>query len=125
MKILLAFLTSLTFVVSSRIECNWASQFLCGDKCLRNSKTCYCGNDNYVYNEALYNYCCPESNTPCAKTRNGDVRCRQGQKLWWNKPCHGSCRQDAKYGNTMLPCDDKNQCYQGIDACMGTPQCTE
>ena len=125
MKILLALLTSLTFVVCSRIECNWSIQFLCGDKCLGNSKTCYCGNENFVFNQTFEYYCCPESNTSCAKSRNGDVRCHQGQKLQWNEPCHGSCRQLARFGNTLLPCDDKNQCYQGIDACMGTPQCTE
>ena len=123
MKIFLVLLTSLTFVVCLRIECDWAREFLCGDKCLRNNKICYCGNDTLPFNQAWDNYCCQEPNTSC-ETRNEDVLC-QGQKLRWNKPCYGICTQDAQNGDTLLPCDDKKQCYQGSSACRGKPLCAE
>ena len=128
MKIVLVLLTSLTFVVCSRIECDWSSEFLCGDKCLYAGNTCYCGNDNLPYNQALNNYCCQEPNTSCRKNWNGDIQC-QGQKLWCHvmtcHPCHGSCTQTARYGLTMLPCADQKECYLGVGACRGTPECTE
>ena len=124
MKIVLVLLTSLTFVVCSRIECDWTTEFLCGDKCLGNGNTCYCGNDNLNFNQTLNNYCCQEPNTSCEKTRKGDIQC-QGQKLWWNKPCHESCTQKARFGYTMLPCADQNECYVEKDACNGYPQCAE
>ena len=123
MKIVFVLLTSLTFVVCSRIECDWTRQFLCGDKCLGTSKYCTCGKDYFGYEDGLRDICCQEPNTSC-EIRNGNVTC-QGKPQLWNEPCHGSCRQDAKYGYTMLPCDDKNQCYVGIYACRGTPKCTE
>ena len=123
MKIVLVLLTSLTFVVCSRIECDWINEFLCGDQCLRNNKICYCGNDNLPFNQTWDNYCCQEPNTSC-ETRNEDVQC-QGQKLLKNQTCHGSCTQDAENGYTMLPCAEQKECYIGIDACRGTPQCTE
>ena len=126
MKIFVVFLISLNFVVCSRIECNWGSQFLCGDQCLSNRKTCHCGNGNFSLNQyqAWDNYCCQKPNTSCAKMWNGDIEC-QGQVLSLNKPCNGSCRQDAQVGYTMLPCDDQNECYLGILACRGKPQCKE
>ena len=125
MKIFVVLLISLNFVVCSRIECNWGIEFLCGDQCLSNGKTCHCGNDNFRLNQALSYYCCQKPNTSCAKIWwNGDIEC-QGQVLSRNKPCHGSCRQNAAIGCTMLPCDDQNECYLGIFACRGTPQCTE
>ena len=123
MKIVLVLLTSLTFVVCTRIECNWISEFLCGDKCLGIGNNCHCGNDNLPFNQALNNYCCQEPNTSCGNW-NGHIYC-QGQKLWWNKPCHESCTQGARIGYTMLPCADQKQCYVGVEACMGKPKCTE
>ena len=123
MKIFVVLLISLNFVVCSRIECNWSTQFLCGDQCLNNDKTCHCGNGNFAFKLAYDYYCCQKPNTSC-KIWNGDIAC-QGQVLFFNEPCYGSCRQIARYGHTMLPCDDKNECYVGIFACMGTPECTE
>ena len=138
MKIVLVLLTSLTFVVCSRIECDWVlhvgykkwdynlatSEYLCGDQCLGMLNTCHCGNDRLTVVQAFDNYCCQEPNTSCEKTRNGDIQC-QGQVLLKNQTCHGSCRQNAKYGFTMLPCADQNECYTGILACRGKPQCKE
>ena len=123
MKIFVVLLISLNFVVCSRIECDWATQFLCGDQCLSIGKTCHCGNYNFAYKHALSYYCCQKPNTSC-KIWNGDIAC-QGQVLSLNKPCNGSCRQDAQVGYTMLPCDDQNECYLGIIACGGKPQCKE
>ena len=123
MKIVLVLLTSLTFVVCSRIECDWGIEFLCGDKCLGNNKICYCGNDSLPFNQTYNNYCCQEPNTSC-RNWNGDIYC-QGQKLWWNQQCHGSCTQKARWGHTMLPCADQKECYTGIFACIGKPQCAE
>ena len=108
---------------NSRIECDWAYEFLCGDKCLGNGNTCHCGNDSFDFNQAWDNYCCQEPNTSC-RNWNGNIYC-QGQKLRWNKPCHGSCRQKARRGYTMLPCADQEDCYVGIMACRGKPQCKE
>ena len=124
MKILLALLTSLTFVVSSRIECNWASQFLCGDECLGLQNTCRCGKYKFGLKYANSYYCCQEPNTSCRRAWNGDIQC-QGEALWWNKPCNGTCIQNARYGYTMLPCADQEECYLGIEACQGTPKCTD
>ena len=108
----------------SRIKCQWSfSEFLCGDKCLSNRNTCYCGNGKFNYEDANYLYCCQEPNTTCIETNNGDIYC-QGQILLLHEICHGSCTQTAN-GLTMLPCADQNECYIGISACKGTPQCKE
>ena len=123
MKIFLVLLTSLTFVVCLRIECDWAREFLCGDKCLSNQNTCHCGNDTLAYNYANQYYCCQEPNTSC-ETKNGNVTC-QGEPQKWGEPCYGSCKQTARYGFTTLPCADQKECYLGVGACRGTPQCTE
>ena len=123
MKIFLVLLTSLTFVVCLRIECDWAREFLCGDKCLSNQNTCHCGNDSLRLSQGWDNYCCQEPNTFC-ETRNRDIQC-QGQKLLKNQTCHGSCKHIAVHGFTMLPCADQKECYEGIFACNGKPQCTE
>ena len=125
MKIVLVLLTSLTFVVCSRIECIWGSEFLCGDKCLGLGNTCYCGNDNFTYKQGWDYVCCKEPNTTCEKNSNGGIQC-EGQKLSpWSNKCHGSCSQSAKYGLTLLPCADQKECYLGTDACKGKPQCRE
>ena len=123
MKIVLVLLTSLTFVVCSRIECNWQTEFLCGDKCLTNGRTCHCGKYKFGLKYASYISCCQEPNTSC-ETRNGNVTC-QGKPQLWNEPCHGSCRQVAKHGFTTLPCADQKECYIGLLACGGEPQCRE
>ena len=123
MKIVLVLLTSLTFVVYSRIECDWDHEFLCGDKCLGIGKYCTCGEDYLAYADTNSYYCCQEPNTSC-ETRNGNVTC-QGEPPFWYLPCHGSCTQEPYYGDTLLPCADQKQCYVGILACKGKPQCTE
>ena len=123
-KISLTFLISIASVVCSRIECNWRYEFLCGDKCLRNELTCICGNDKFDLKQPDH-YCCIEPNTTCKQTtEEKDVQC-QGQVLSLDQTCHGSCRQHAKYGYTMLPCTDQNECYLGITACRGKSVCRE
>ena len=109
---------------NSRIDCNWDIEFLCGDKCVRNGRYCACGKKYFDWKLANSFYCCKEPNTSCKKTRNGHIQC-QGQVLRGNKPCHGSCRQYASYGLTLLPCADQKECYLGTHACRGKPQCTE
>ena len=123
MKIVLVLLTSLTFVVCSRIECDWDHEFLCGDTCLGTSKYCTCGKDYFGYEDGLSIICCQEPNTSC-EIRNGNVTC-QGKPQLWTEPCLGSCRQVAKYGFTTLPCADQKECYIGLLACGGEPLCTE
>ena len=123
MKILLVLLTSLTFVVTSRIECDWATEFLCGDKCLGISERCGCGEHIFDSNHGHSVYCCQEPNTSCRKAWYG-IDCK-GQVLYKHHPCHGSCKQKARNGYTMLPCADQKECYEGIFACNGKPQCTE
>ena len=108
---------------NSRIECNWDTEFLCGDKCLGTSKYCTCGKDYFGYEDGLTDICCQEPNTSC-EIRNGNVTC-QGEPQLWNEPCHGSCRQVAKHGFTTLPCADQKECYIGLLACRGEPKCTE
>ena len=124
MKIVLVLLTSLTFGVYSRIECDWDHEFLCGDKCLGTNKYCTCGEMYFGYEDGLglSFICCQEPNTSC-DVRNGNVTCH-GERLWFNEPCHGSCVQTA-WGETLLPCDDKKECYVGSWACRGEPSCTE
>ena len=123
MKIVLVLLTSLTFVVCSRIECDWINEFLCGDKCLGLKNTCHCGKYKFGLKDASYISCCQEPNTSC-ENWNGDIYC-QGQVLLKNQTCHGFCTQDAEHGFTMLPCDDQKECYTGYKACKGKPLCTE
>ena len=123
MKIVLVLLTSLTFVVWSRIECDWGTEFLCGDKCLGKNKDCLCGNGYFGYKDDDY-YCCKEPNTFCEKNVFGNIEC-EGQILWWNQPCNGTCTQDALSGDTMLLCADQKQCYREMYACQGTPLCKE
>ena len=126
MKICFALLTLLTFVACQRIECDFNRQFLCGDQCLSNGLPCHCGNDTLTLKDSWNYYCCHQPNTchVSNKTYWGDIQC-QGQKKWWNKLCDGSCRQNAKYGYTMLPCKDQSVCYMGISACRGKPKCKE
>ena len=126
MKICFALLTLLTFVACQRIDCQWSRQFLCGDQCLANNLPCHCGNDTLTFKDSWNNYCCHQPNTchVSNKTEEGDIQC-QGVIKRWNQLCDGSCRQNAQRGYTMLPCKDQSQCYLGIRACRGKPQCKE
>ena len=124
MKICFVLLTLLTFVACQRIECQWHWQYLCGDLCLSNLKTCHCGSDTFTFKDSSDYYCCHQPNTCQEDWWTGKFQC-QGQKKWWNESCDGSCGQNAQRGYTMLPCKDQSQCYIGIFACRGKPQCKE
>ena len=110
-------------VQKSRIECDWETEFLCGDKCLGTSKYCACGKHYFGYEDSDSYICCQEPNTSC-ETRNGNITC-QGEKQLWIEPCLGSCKQTARYGFTTLPCADQKECYFEDLACKGEPQCNE
>ena len=121
-----ALLTFLTVVDCHRIDCDWGREYLCGDQCLSDSKTCYCGNDTLSYRDSLKYNCCHQPNSchVSNKTKLGDIEC-QGEKKWWQELCDGTCLQSARYGDNTLSCKDQSQCYLEIFACRGMPQCAE
>ena len=104
------------------IECDWAFQWLCGDKCIHEDSVCICGNENFTYNE-VNNYNCCNQGT-CLKEMDGNVKC-QGSKHNWRVPCNGICKQDAEWGYTTLSCADQTQCVKSLTLCRGIPMCRE
>ena len=50
---------------SRHVSCNWATEFLCGDKCVpKEGGKCFCGNRPYTPS-SWSNYCC--NTKPCSK----------------------------------------------------------
>ena len=123
MKICFSFLTFVTIFVCKAFECDWNAQYLCGDQCLLNFGICHCGNDSFSFQDAYDYYCCHQPNT-CTKSYVGGIKC-EGQIKPWNHLCNGSCRQNSRFGHTMLPCKDQTGCYEQIFACRGKPECIE
>ena len=106
-----------------RIECNFGTEFLCGDKCVPVKDPCFCGGDIILYEDTLVNVCC--NNGTCFKDMgNGSVHCN-GVKQTWRDPCNGVCKQYAKYGWTTLPCENGEQCVKVTTICKGVPICNE
>ena len=89
------------------IKCNWQSEYLCGDKCIRNKQDCNCGQESYSFKERSYTTCC------------------NGQRHYYKDPCNQECNQRSDYGYTMHLCEDKSQCYLGVLSCQGKPLCKE
>ena len=116
----------LTLVPNSlcqRSECDWASEWLCGDKCLgQPDHFCLCGNDTITFAESNSYNCCNQET--CFKEMNGNVMC-SGLKQNWRVPCNGICKQDAYSGFTTTSCRDQKQCVKSINLCRGVPVCQE
>ena len=105
-----------------RIECDWAIEWLCGDKCVGEYNSCLCGNDTITLAESVNYNCCNQG--PCFKEMDGNVKCH-GLKHNWRVPCNGICKQDAEWGYTTISCADQTQCVKSVSLCRGIPVCQE
>ena len=107
-----------------RIECNWAADWLCGDKCLGKYNLCVCGNETITLADVINNNynCCNEGT--CFKEFDGNVKCH-GLKQNWRVPCNGACKQHAELGYTTISCQDHTQCAKSVTLCQGVPICQE
>ena len=114
-------LVQITF--PQRIECNWGSEFLCGDKCLFYDRFCFCGNETITYADAFLYNCC--NHDTCAKDYfDGNVRC-DGVVQDWKKLCNGTCSQHGYNGFNTIPCENQQRCNREIQLCRGVPMCSE
>ena len=104
------------------IECDWTTEWLCGDQCLGQYNSCVCGNETIILaNASTYN-CCNQGT--CSKEMDGNVNCH-GSKQTWRFPCNGECKQFAYAGYTTISCADKQQCVKSASLCRGVPVCHE
>ena len=117
------FLTLASNGLCQLIECNWAFQWLCGDKCIHEDSVCICGNENFTYNEVNDYNCCNQG--PCSNQTDGNVKCPSGLKQNWEDPCNGTCKQHAQWGHTTTLCADQTQCVESVYLCRGVPKCRE
>ena len=84
-------------------------------------RECYCGSQSFNFSETSVYACCNEG--PCFEDNSQDVHCNGSMISFLNHFCHGECAQSSKFGYTLLPCKQKDQCYVGVAACTGTPKC--
>ena len=107
-----------------RIECDWSYEFICGDKCVLQENSCFCGRDIILYKDTAFHVCC--NTDACFKDMiDGSVHCNNGVKQTWRQPCNGVCKQAANYGLTTVPCENGKQCVEEAALCRGSPLCTE
>ena len=104
------------------IECDWAFQWLCGDKCIHEDYVCICGNKNFTQNDVDDYNCCNQGT--CSQERDGNVRC-PGSRQDWKEPCNGTCKQHALWGHSTILCADQTQCVESVYLCRGVPMCRE
>ena len=121
LKIVVILLNVFAFTLSDqRIECRWGEEYLCGDKCLRLDRTCFCGNYTMTYAVSYDYYCCTDEN--CFLNYEANVVC-SGKPTLWNKACGENCGQNAQNGWTMLKCQNENTCYLSMTSCNGMSMC--
>lgn len=134
--------------VRSRDSCeNWG-EYLCGDLCINQHASCYCGDkvlQGFLGDRE--NYCCippSEDRQVCYQDQDGAGHCRVGRKLLTGAPseeCHGRCFNEYQnYNRTRLGeraryrCDDGQcasvgrMCRDGYAACLDRSdlkECTE
>ena len=85
---------------------------------------CCTAPDIILYEDASVDVCC--NNGTCFKDMvNGGVLCHDGLRQTWSVPCNGVCKQMAKYGFTLVSCENGEQCVKEITLCKGVPLCTE
>ena len=117
------FLSLASIMLCQKIDCHWGAEYICGDKCLGEYNSCYCGNETFTSPEANDYICCNQK--ACFKEMDGNVRCHDGLKQSWRFPCNGKCRQLSMWGFTTIPCEDHLQCVNSITLCKGVPVCHE
>ena len=109
-----------SFSNSTRFDCEWGSEYLCGDNCTRVTSKCVCGNELILYEDSGTYSCC--NSKPC-EVFETNVTCEDGIKQYWGEPCYTDCIQMAQYGFSTLQCDDWSECYMTVNACRGTNEC--
>ena len=102
-------------------QCDWTSEYLCGDKCSPLDFTCLCGNETLVYGETSEFICC--NHGTCYKDFNETVYCISGNKQKWSEKCDGLCRNEAQTGLETQPCDHDESCIVTVTACKGAQTC--
>ena len=123
MKIIIILLHVFQFTFATqRIECKWGEEYLCGDKCLRIDRTCFCGNETINYPDSYDYYCCNYES--CFQNNEANIVCH-GKVTFWNEVCGENCAQNARTGWTMLKCEKENTCYVSATSCNGMTLCEE
>ena len=104
-------------------------RIMCGDTCLKNYKTCYCGTSNFTVKDS-YRFtkvcCAPEGG--CTKDANGDGHCKNGTIQEERTVCNGLCPVPQAWV-VSLPCKkiqqpDRIVCSERIrptQVCRGNP----
>ena len=69
-------------------ECNWGSQYLCGDTCLGLPQTCFCGNEVLKFSDTWNQSCCNTGHCSNVNAALG-AQC-QGQNQYRFDSCHES-----------------------------------
>ena len=107
---------------SERIECEWLSQYVCGDKCVPVNSTCICGNEIITFDISDWETCC-NTRSCFNDTFDQNVICEDGIRHNWGMPCNNKCNQMAQYGFSTLSCDYYDDCYMGVNMCRGNKDC--
>ena len=132
MKIITVFLLAifLPHCVRSRnstVQCNWLSEYLCGDTCIGLPATCFCGEDILAYSDSKNYSCC--NTGPCSSANQALGAQCEGQKQHYLDTCHGSCPQTSYGGYITSPCDHaihgQPECYLQTRACRGVSLCED
>ena len=106
---------------SSRVKCEWQTEYVCGDECAQVTSNCFCGNETILFEDSGTYSCC--NSLPCERIET-NIICKDGIKQEWDKLCNTHCIQMAQYGFSTLPCDwSDTECYMAVNACQGTNEC--
>ena len=105
-------------------DCNWGSQYLCGDTCLGLPQSCFCGNEVLKFSDTWNQSCCNIGQCSNINAALG-AQC-QGQIQYRFDSCHESCHQEARFGLITVPCaQGQPECYLQIYGCRGQAQCQD
>ena len=106
------------------INCQFYSEYICGNVCLDQGSMCHCGNVTGSYQYFDGDHCCINGNEDaCYKSKNGDVFCEDGTKQLWNEVCNDHCLPMATWGYDTIKCQRRNDCFLGVTMCRGQDFC--
>ena len=107
---------------SEKIECEWYSEYICGDKCVPVNSICYCGYETMRFEDFGWYTCC-NLRSCFLDTFEKNVICKDGFKSNYGTPCNNACKQMGQYGFSTLSCDLYDDCTPecciGVNACRG------
>ena len=107
--------------------CYHFGQWRCGDKCVRQSELCECGNQTLRSELTPRHHCC--TNTRCTQ-RGAKVLCPEGQVLDVSEPCEdGRCYSSYNttlhldYSKSRFSCSGQGTCLSISGMCQGLSSC--